>query len=68
MPGDTDVNAGRRGAKAPVALVGDDYQGTRFGHQEVGAANPQVGGQELLPQRLPGYAGHLFNVVGEGYS
>ena len=63
--GDADVDPRGRSAEPPIALVSDDDQGTGFGYQKIGPADPQVGLQELLPQSFPGHPGHFLNIIGQ---
>ena len=64
--GDADVDTRGGGAQAAVAFVGDDDEGAGFGDEEVGAADAQIGVQEVLAQGYPGDAGQLGDVVGVG--
>ena len=66
--GEADMDAGRGGAEASVAFVGDDGQGAGFGDEEVGAADAEVGVQELLAQGHSGDAGHFRDVFRVGYA
>ena len=48
--GQHDMDARQGLGQVAVALVGDDHRTAGFRDQEVGAGDPDIGGQELLPQ------------------